>query len=337
MEKSILEQILKVIETVYGTYTKGNWIPKPYADNKSRYLWTDAYGVCNFLTLYRETNDIKYLEQADALINNVHDTLGYERNVKKRLGNATDEYPTRGGLRIGKIEDEGSHDGDGQYFHYLTKWAFALSRMAKIKNDQRYIRWAIDLIKAIHPHFVYRDRNNQLHMYWKMSIDLTYPAVPSEGNLDPYDGYITYRLVDELAEERELEKEIADMKSMVDIKYARYRSSDPLDLGEALWITHWYPDEQWAKTITTKSLQALEELWQHGDFQESLNRRLAFREFGTTIGVQVNDKAGDIWKNRINDIHNLWLPHLYKRDKDISPVMFCTSLRPGVVSRQYLP
>ncbi|CAF4497660.1 unnamed protein product, partial [Rotaria magnacalcarata] len=81
----------------------------------------------------------------------------------------------------------------------------------------------------------------------------------------------------------------------------------------------------WAKAITSKSLQALEELWQHGDFREPLNQRLAFREFGTTIGAQVNDKASEEWKSRINEIHNLWLPHLYKRDKDISPVMFCTS------------
>ncbi len=36
-------------------------------------------------------------------------------------------------------------------------------------------------------------------MYWKMSIDLSRPLVTSEGNLDPYDGYITYRIVDEAA------------------------------------------------------------------------------------------------------------------------------------------
>ena len=223
-----------------------------------------------------------------------------------------------------------------EYFHYLTKWAFALSRMGKVKNDQRYIRWAIDLIKVVHPRFVYRDRNDQLHMYWKMSIDLSHPAVSSEGNLDPYDGYITYRLVDALADERQLESELAEMKSMVDLKYARYRSSDPLDLGEALWITHWYPDESWAQAITSKSLQALEELWQRGEFRDSLDQRLAFREFGTTIGVQVNERASERWKDRVDEIHHLWLPHLYERDQDISPVMFCTSLRPGVISRSYL-
>lgn len=30
-----------------------------------------------------------------------------------------------------------------------------------------------------------------------MSIDLSRPAVPSEGNLDPFDCYVTYRLLDE--------------------------------------------------------------------------------------------------------------------------------------------
>jgi len=114
MEKSIIEQIFKILETVYGSYVKTNWIPRAYADNKSRYLWTDAYGVCNFLTLYRETNEKQYLEQADALITNVHDVLGRNRSGTNRLGNATDEYPTRGGLRIGKTDDEGSYDGDGR-------------------------------------------------------------------------------------------------------------------------------------------------------------------------------------------------------------------------------
>ncbi len=36
-------------------------------------------------------------------------------------------------------------------------------------------------------------------MYWKMSIDLSRPLVTSEGNLDPYDGYVTYRIVDDAA------------------------------------------------------------------------------------------------------------------------------------------
>ena len=34
----------------------------------SRYLWTDAFGVCNYITLAAETGERRYLEQADALI-----------------------------------------------------------------------------------------------------------------------------------------------------------------------------------------------------------------------------------------------------------------------------
>jgi hypothetical protein len=36
-------------------------------------------------------------------------------------------------------------------------------------------------------------------MHWKMSIDLRRPAVMSEGNLDPFDGFVTYRLLQEHA------------------------------------------------------------------------------------------------------------------------------------------
>lgn len=37
-------------------------------------------------------------------------------------------------------------------------------------------------------------------MHWKMSIDLTHPVVASMGNLDPYDGMVTYSLLKALAE-----------------------------------------------------------------------------------------------------------------------------------------
>jgi hypothetical protein len=114
-----------------------------------------------------------------------------------------------------------------------------------------------------------------------MSIDLTKPQVPSEGNLDPFDGYITYRLLQQQSPIKEvLGKEIEAMKKMVHHKYSRYSSDDPLDLGEALWITHWFPEEDWSKTITERSLESLEELWKEGQFSMSDRYRLAFREFG---------------------------------------------------------
>lgn len=80
--------------------------------------------MCNYLSLYIETKDQQYLKQAKLLIDNVHDTLGKDRSLKRRLGKSTDDHPLLGGLRIGKVDEEGERDGDGQYFHYLTKCKF---------------------------------------------------------------------------------------------------------------------------------------------------------------------------------------------------------------------
>jgi len=334
---SKLELFQNVMNEVYGSYTGPNWKPKPYKEGKGRYLWTDAFGVCNFLTLFYETKDSKYIEQADALIKDVHDVLGKDRQGNKRLDGATNEEPLKGGLRIGKVDPEGTPDGDGQYFHYLTKWMFALNRMSIVKNDMKYNDWAIQLAKAIHPRFVYKTAKNELHMYWKMSIDLSRPAVKSEGNLDPYDGYITYRQLQERATDKDiLKKEIEDMASMVRAKFPYYRSNDPLDLGEALWLSHFYLDAEWAQTVAKRSAEMLEYLWKAGEFEENERYRLAFREFGTTLGVQVNQYASKEWQKRVDILHKFWTPRVYTRDRDITPVMFCSSLIPGTFDKHFM-
>jgi len=325
-----------VMDEVYGKYTHEGWTPKPYKENKGRYLWTDAFGVCNFITLYYETKQSRYLDQADALIKIVHNVLGKDRQGKARLGDSTDDNPLKGGLRIGKADPEGTPDGDGQYFHYLTKWMFALNRMSKARNDSKYNNWAIQLAKATHSRFVYGGDSDSPHMYWKMSIDLKKPHVLSEGNLDPFDGYITYRLLQGTAQYKSiLAREIAEMEKMVIKKFPKYSSDDPLDLGEALWISHFFIEEEWANRVQIVSLTTLEKIWKRGYFDMKEFKRLAFREFGTTIGVQTSPNASKDWVNRVNLLHQYWLPKLYSRDKDITPVMFCTSLIPGVFMRNY--
>jgi len=334
---SNLELFKKVADEVYGSYVVNTpWIPKPYKEGKGRYLWTDAFGVCNFVTLYYETGENRYLDQADCLIQNVHDTLGKDRQGKSRLGNATNEQPLKGGLRIGKEDPEGTPDGDGQYFHYLTKWMFALNRMSLARSSQKYNEWAIQLAEAVHSKFVHAKGQNHLRMYWKMSIDLSKPHVHSEGNLDPYDGLVTYKLLRETSLNKDiLAQEIEDMTKMVNSKYLFYRSDDPLDLGEALWLAHFFPEEEWSKALTARSIDALDYLWKSGAFLLPDRYRLAFREFGTTIGVQINPKAGSKWVERALDINKYWSKNLYSRDKDITPVMYCSSLIPGVFDNSY--
>jgi hypothetical protein len=397
---------------VYGPYdpqkhTKEIWQPGPYRENKSRYLWTDAFGVVNFISLANLTGKSHYLDQADALIKNVHDILGRQRGGSRlglgsssrqpRLSGATDEHPTKGGLRIGKEQAEEHPDGDGQYYHYLTKWAFALNRMSLARNDPKYNNWAVELLEAVHPHFVYRTSGGHPYMYWKISIDMKRPVVPSEGNLDPFDGLVTVRLLQNTAsvfrrrnkgrglggqgggckgkeEEAVLMKEEEDFLSMVEVKYRRYHSSDPLDLGEALWLTHWAlssdsslsksdsgekkpsteavpaaakgekmkkeEEEAWARFVATQSIHNLDKLWKDGYFSEPAGYRLAFREFGTTLGVQVNPVAAESttsqWKKeRIDALHTFWASRVIERDMDITPVMMASSLVPGAWDKNF--
>ena len=89
----------------------------PPSRKPSRYLWTDAFAVCNFLELFERTSDEKYRRGATELIDQVHRVLGRYRDDDKRSGwiSGLDEragrrHPTAGGLRIGKPLSERSVD-----------------------------------------------------------------------------------------------------------------------------------------------------------------------------------------------------------------------------------
>ena len=82
-----------------------------------RYLWTDAFAVCNFLSLAQATGEHHYTTLALRLVDQVHHTLGRHRDDDPRSGwlsglNAHEGelHPTRGGLRIGKALPERGPD-----------------------------------------------------------------------------------------------------------------------------------------------------------------------------------------------------------------------------------
>src|SRR3989338_7735994 len=338
----MLKKCIEVMEQVYGPYTEASatlYKPKPLkSGTQTRYLWTDAFAVCNFLTLFIETKQEQYLNQAKSLIDEVHNVLGKDRLLKHRLGNSTDDHPLLGGLRIGKKHNEEHEDGDGQYFHYLTKWMFALNRMSLVTGQQFYNKWSIELAESMHDRFINRSSTKTLRMYWKISIDGSRPIVQSEGNLDPYDGYITYKLlrsVNSLFEGGEgtlvLERQIKEMETMVHIKYPSYYSYDPLDLGETLWISSWFPKEEWAKHLHSVALESVEDLW---TTRTSKRYRLAFRDFGTSLGLQTIPQTNDKCNKIVGEIHKTWQDHIFERDQDITPVMYCSSLIPGVFTPQ---
>lgn len=184
---------------------------------QQRYLWTDAFAVCNFLGLTEEPTAL-------ALIDAVHHTLGQHRDDDPRKGwisgldaEEAEAHPTAGGLRIGKpLPERGvdeapdprlEWDQDGQYFHYLTRWMHALDQTAWATRNPVYNRWARELAAVAFHAFSYQPEPARTHsasqapqrtswkaprrLFWKMSIDLSRPLVPAMGHHDPLDGYIT--------------------------------------------------------------------------------------------------------------------------------------------------
>ncbi|KAK1826919.1 hypothetical protein QBC39DRAFT_268073 [Podospora conica] len=313
--------------------------------HKGRYLWTDAFGVINFVTLSKETSKPVYLTLARCLADTVHNILGRTRDGSSRLPPATDGEPLKGGLRIGKIQESGS-DCDGQYHHYLTLWMFALNRLALATGEKQYNNLAIQLAKAIHPHFVKRLDDNRACMVWKISTDMKTVLVPSEGHLDAATGFVVYRLLQQAAGDRDgsstvLQAEIDDYRQLMSREGNLKASRDPLDLGMGLWMCHFFKDEDWARELGGQSLAVARTVLdsERGVMAQRVTRRLAFRELGACMGLEcygVDEGLGA----RVGAVVDFWKRHLEQSaDEDLRPitlVMYAAALMPGAFRDGYL-
>jgi len=293
-----------------------------------RYLWTDAFAICNFLTLYQQTGDEQYRELALNLVDQVHNVLGRHHDDDPRTGwisSLTEEegrkHPTKGGLRIGKgmnerraddpYDEQKEWDRDGQYYHYLTKWMHALNRVSRVTGDAIYNRWAVELAKSVHARFTYvPSSNGQKRMYWKMSIDLSYPLVPSMGHHDPLDGLITYLELQVTAvndsrksTQLNLSKEITDMANICEGK--SWATDDPLGLGELLSaayklvqliINESSEHTELLDILLASSLVGLQSYERQNPLKLSANYRLAFRELGLSIGIHAIKRLSGLIK-----------------------------------------
>ncbi|KAG9841075.1 hypothetical protein KCU98_g6724, partial [Aureobasidium melanogenum] len=326
---------------------KLDWKPPPMKDGHlGRYLWTDAFGVLNFITLFKETKQPHFLALAAILVETVHEILGRTRDQSARLPGASDQSPLSGGLRIGKNEALGA-DGDGQYHHYLTLWMFALNRLAIATGEMGYNDQAISLAKAIHPAFVYQRDALHPRVVWKMSMDLSRPHSRGEGNLDPMNGLVTYRLLQQTCgNPRTLQHEIDDYQKVVDTKWKAYTSSDTLDLGMALWAAHWYSDQdEWSKGLADAALRDMRIVFHETHYLDvPIAQRLAFREFGTCLGIGVypthdlEPVAGQIiaaWEKA----GRVPIPTRNSELESLEPidlVMYAAASRPGAFQKDYL-
>ncbi|MGC9965833.1 MAG: hypothetical protein ABSE08_10545 [Syntrophobacteraceae bacterium] len=299
---------------------------RPAGEVQSRYLWTDAFAVCNFLGLYGGTNDETFRKLALLLVDQVHVLLGRHRGDDRRSGwisgLSEDEgrlHPCGGGLRIGKTMNErGPHgpfddrlewDRDGQYFHYLTKWMHALCRVSAVTHDPIYRRWAAELAKTAHDAFTYVPfPGGRKRMYWKMSIDLSYPLVPSMGQHDPVDGLITCLeiragLMGNSEGLPDLGPEISDMGAICEGK--DWTTDDPLGIGcllsdafrAAQMIGIETPEYAGLPSaLLEASRLGLDAFSKTKSLKAPAERRLAFRELGLSIGLHALERLRGLIK-----------------------------------------
>jgi hypothetical protein len=284
----------------------------PAGQPPRRYLWTDAFGVCNFLELYQRTGDGQYQRFALQLVDQVHTVLGRHRADDARHGwiSGLDEqearkHPTSGGLRIGKpmnergpdepVDDEMEWDRDGQYYHYLTKWMHALNRMSRVCREPAYNIWARELAKTAHARFVtiFPAGSSRNHIYWKMSIDLSRPLVTAMGHHDPLDGLITYKQLQFYATTPDLTREISDMAAICTGQ--NWATGDPLGIGGLLWnachlaqlVASGRPDQsELLPAVLAAANTGLESFAHMDSLRLPADYRLAFRELGLSIGLR---------------------------------------------------
>jgi hypothetical protein len=290
---------------------------EPISAHPQRYLWTDAFAVCNYLELFHNTDDKKYQDLALRLVDQVHRILGRHRDDDVRTGcisglNSQEGkmHPTIGGLRIGKqlnelqnqesLNDPLEWDRDGQYYHYLIKWMHALNRVSRVTGDSTYTRWAIELAKTTHAAFTYLPTSGgQKRMYWKMSIDLSRPLVPSMGQHDPLEGFITYSELQLTQREvfgqssPDLNAEIADMARICSGQ--SWFTDDPLGIGgllsnamiiARLMIMGGLEYFNLLESVLDSALLGLGSFTGNDPLKFPSEYRLAFRELGLSIGLK---------------------------------------------------
>jgi hypothetical protein len=161
------------------------------------------------------------------------------------------------------------------------------------------------LAKTAHAKFTHAPSGSRRkQIYWKMSIDLSYPLVASMGQHDPLDGYITYNELQATATaDKEtltgpaLSAEIDDMSKIC--KGRRWVTDDPLGIGELLGCAYkvvqlivngYFRETEMLEILLDSSRRGLELCLVRSPLNFPADYRLAFRELGLSIGLRAAER-----------------------------------------------
>ena len=125
------------------------------------------------------------------------------------------------------------------------------------------------------------------------------------------------------------------MKYLVDRTMPDSVITQDLGIGMMLWMTHFFPEEEWAQIQRPRCLQILDQMWneEEGFFcrePTAPQTKFAFTNYGVSVGLQAVGETPQRVE-RLNRFFDSYRSHdPYDRDA-ITHVMACSSHFPGLL------
>ena len=154
------------------------------------------------------------------------------------------------------------------------------------------------------------------------------------GALDAFDGYVSYRCLNEQA----LAREISDMRALIDASAERLNITQDLGLGMMVWLSHFFPLESWAATQRRRSLAVLDRMWRDDGYfcrePDLPYMKFAFTNYGVSVGLQAVQAMTERVP-RLNSFFDLYQSGDEYDREAITHVMACSSHFPGYLIRGF--
>ena len=287
-----MNRCIKAMSFVYGDFDTlsdeqcQSWMPPSEpgtGGQRGRRLWTDAFGLVNFTTLFVLTGHRRYLILANRLAQAVHDVLGRARDGNERLPGATDARPLQGGLRSGRAKKE----NDGQVHRDLAMWMFALDRLGRANNDAtNWNQLAVSLGEAIHPRFTVHTLSGGMRLVGRVSNDMEDVLDVQRGEADAIMGWAVFRTVRDGVSASVLGDEIKEYESAT---RSGKGDEDVKWLGMGLWLSALWRGERWSDEMGKQAMKnvgkVLEDSTRTLPKGDDLEDR-AVGELGACLGVK---------------------------------------------------
>jgi hypothetical protein len=318
-----------------------------------RYLWTDAFGVLAYLSLAEhsqstEIESAQFRQAAHTLIDTVHKCLGKPRSNQAVDRMTPDTTTPTGyvGLRIGKTETRPTTDYygmhyDGQYWHYIDKWLFALCRAGRMKDGIR-------IAKSVFPYFFdvgsQGDGTVDGGMRWKLSVDATPPpfsGLPHShvgANDDTLVALIVFSMLEHyrvsslpIDDDLHLTKEIQMLQQSLQ-NYQPRVTTDPLGWGMEVLYDQFVDGRPRRQRLVAVQDTAL----------YTSHLTLPFRLYGALMGAQILTVESVLPQSKVDALLQLSLEHEanaqrqgHEEHSSINRVMLAMCLlSPGVLGRR---